>query len=55
MSFNFPRSLTPVVSIVIVTYNPLADTRQCLDSIGHYTDEPYDLIVLDNGSTVPSW
>src|SRR5207249_1097059 len=38
-------------SIVLVTHNLLALTRQCLDSIRHCTDEPYELIVVDNGST----
>jgi GT2 family glycosyltransferase/tetratricopeptide (TPR) repeat protein/SAM-dependent methyltransferase len=42
------RGLT---SIVIATHNELAYTRQCLDSIRQYTDERYELIVVDNGST----
>ncbi len=42
------RGLT---SIVIVTHNQLEYTRQCLDSIRPMTDEPYELIVVDNGST----
>ena len=40
-----------VTSIVIVTYNQLGCTRACLDSIRFVTDEPYELIVVDNGST----
>ena len=36
---------------MLVTHNLLALTRQCLDSIRHCTDEPYELIVVDNGST----
>ncbi len=40
-----------VTSIVIVTHNQLEYTRQCLDSIRLRTDEPYELIVVDNGST----
>ncbi len=40
-----------LISIVLVTYNQLAYTRQCLASIGLVTDEPYELIVVDNGST----
>ena len=40
-----------VTSIVIVTYNEVEYTRQCLDSIRLVTDEPYELIVVDNGST----
>lgn len=38
-------------SIVIVTHNQLAYTRQCLESIRFFTEEPYELIVVDNGST----
>ena len=40
-----------LTSIVIVTHNQLEYTRQCLDSIRRLTDEPYELIVVDNGST----
>ncbi|HEY3313874.1 MAG TPA: glycosyltransferase [Bacillota bacterium] len=37
-------------SIVVVTNNQLPFTRLCLESIGAYTLEPYELIVVDNGS-----
>ncbi len=40
-----------MTSIVIVTHNQLEYTRQCLDSIQRLTDEPYELIVVDNGSS----
>jgi GT2 family glycosyltransferase/tetratricopeptide (TPR) repeat protein/SAM-dependent methyltransferase len=40
-----------LTSIVIVTHNELAYTRECLDGIRARTDEPYELIVVDNGST----
>jgi GT2 family glycosyltransferase/tetratricopeptide (TPR) repeat protein/2-polyprenyl-3-methyl-5-hydroxy-6-metoxy-1,4-benzoquinol methylase len=40
-----------LTSIVIVTHNELDYTRQCLDSVRGLTDEPYELIVVDNGST----
>lgn len=40
-----------LTSVVILTHNQLDYTRQCLDSIRRYTDEPYELIVVDNGST----
>ncbi len=42
------RSLT---SIVIVTYNRLEQTRECVDSIEACTPEPYELIFVDNAST----
>ncbi len=40
-----------LTSIVIVTFNEITFTRQCLDSIRLLTDEPYEIIVVDNGST----
>jgi len=40
-----------LTSIVIPTHNQLAYTRECLASIRQRTDEPYELIVVDNGST----
>ena len=39
-----------LTSIVIVTHNQIAYTRQCVDSIRLRTDEPYELIVVDNAS-----
>jgi GT2 family glycosyltransferase/tetratricopeptide (TPR) repeat protein len=39
-----------LTSIIIVTHNELAYTRLCLDSIRQYTDEPYELVLVDNGS-----
>lgn len=40
-----------LTSIVIATFNQLVYTCQCLESIRLRTDEPYELIVVDNGST----
>jgi GT2 family glycosyltransferase/tetratricopeptide (TPR) repeat protein/2-polyprenyl-3-methyl-5-hydroxy-6-metoxy-1,4-benzoquinol methylase len=40
-----------MTSIIIVTYNELAYTRLCIDSLRLRTDEPYELIFVDNGST----
>ncbi len=37
-------------SIVILTYNGLDLVRLCIDSVIKHTDEPYELIVVDNGS-----
>lgn len=39
------------VSIVILTLNQFAHTIRCLESIRKYTTEPYELIIVDNGST----
>nr|WP_255570517.1 glycosyltransferase family 2 protein [Cohnella sp. CFH 77786] len=40
-----------MTSIVIVTLNNLALTQRCLHSIRLYTDAPYEIIAVDNGST----
>jgi GT2 family glycosyltransferase/2-polyprenyl-3-methyl-5-hydroxy-6-metoxy-1,4-benzoquinol methylase len=40
-----------LTSIVIVTHNQLQYTRQCVESIRERTDEPYELIFVDNGSS----
>ena len=38
-------------SVVLVTHNQIRYTRECLESLRIRTDEPYELIVIDNGST----
>ncbi len=42
---------TKRASIVILTYNGLEYTKQCIQSIRENTRAPYELIVVDNGST----
>jgi len=39
------------VNICVVTYNRLAFTRQCLQSVWEHTRYPYRLTVVDNAST----
>jgi len=41
----------PHVSLVIAVYNQIHYTRQCLESIVHCTEAPYELVLVDNGST----
>jgi GT2 family glycosyltransferase len=41
----------PRTSIVILTHNELDYTRRCLESIAAHTAEPYELVLVDNGST----
>ncbi len=41
----------PSVSLVIAVYNQLRYTQQCLESIARCTDVPYELILVDNGSS----
>jgi FkbM family methyltransferase len=40
-----------LTSIIILTHNELAYTRKCMKSILQFTDEPYELIIVDNAST----
>jgi len=46
-----PQPDPGLTSVVVVTHDQLDYTRQCLDSIRLYTDEPHEVIVIDNGST----
>jgi GT2 family glycosyltransferase len=40
------------VTILVLTWNGLADTRRCLDSLRRLTAfDPYEVLVVDNGST----
>jgi len=45
---SLPR---PLVSIVILTFNQLPYTIECVESIQRHTPEQYELIFIDNGST----
>jgi O-antigen biosynthesis protein len=40
-----------LTSIVILTYNELDCTRECLESIARNTPEPHEIILVDNGSS----
>jgi GT2 family glycosyltransferase/glycosyltransferase involved in cell wall biosynthesis len=47
-----PAVSTPRVSIIMLTWNGLAVTQACIESIRTYTDPAtYQLLVVDNGST----
>ena len=39
-----------MISIVIPVYNQLHYTKLCVDSITRYTEMPFELIIIDNGS-----
>jgi glycosyltransferase involved in cell wall biosynthesis len=41
---------TPVVSIVVVTYNALDYALQCFEGVLQHTSLPFELIVVDNAS-----
>ncbi len=40
-----------LTSVILVTHNQLEYTKLCVQSIHRHTSEPYELIVVDNGST----
>jgi GT2 family glycosyltransferase/Flp pilus assembly protein TadD len=40
----------PLVSIIILTFNQLAFTRLCVDSIRRHTPESHEIVFVDNGS-----
>ena len=45
------QSRTPgLTSIVMLTWNQLPVTQDCIASLRRHTNEPYELIVVDNGS-----
>lgn len=44
-------SVRPLTSIIVLTWNQLPYTQECLASISAHTPEPYELIIVDNGST----
>jgi GT2 family glycosyltransferase/glycosyltransferase involved in cell wall biosynthesis/Flp pilus assembly protein TadD/predicted O-methyltransferase YrrM len=40
-----------LVSIVILTFNELKYTKECIESIKRHTPEPHEVIIVDNAST----
>ncbi len=40
-----------LISIIILTYNQLKYTKLCIESIKTWTEVPYELILVDNGSS----
>jgi len=47
----YDKSLAPLVSIIIPTWNGLELTKNCYNSIKEITSIPYEIIFVDNGST----
>jgi len=46
-----------LTSIIVVTWNNLRYTKECIEFVQKYTDAPYELIIVDNASTdgTPEW
>jgi GT2 family glycosyltransferase len=43
--------MVPKVSIIILNWNGLEDTIECLESLKHITYSNYEILLVDNGST----
>jgi len=41
----------PLTSIIILTFNQIRFTKECLESVYQHTKIPFELILVDNGST----
>ena len=46
-----PAAFPGMVSIVILTFNQLKYTRECIESIKNHTAEQHEIVFVDNGST----
>lgn len=44
--------MKPKVYVVLVNYNGFLDTKECIESLSNITYENYEIIVVDNASTV---
>ena len=49
--FRLQRKEALLTSIVMLTFNELDCTRECLESIERNTPEPHEVILVDNGSS----
>jgi len=47
---TLPAPSAPEVSIIILTFNALDSVKRCVESIFDFTDVPYELVIVDNGS-----
>jgi GT2 family glycosyltransferase len=45
-----PRWRTPPISIIMLSWNGLAYTRMCVESVLRNSRQPFELIVIENGS-----
>jgi GT2 family glycosyltransferase len=51
MTLNDNHLKSSLTSIIILTRNGLSFTKECINSIFHHTKDPFELIIVDNGST----
>ncbi|MEA2142250.1 MAG: hypothetical protein QOI64_680 [Solirubrobacteraceae bacterium] len=50
MTIRLARAESPLVSIVMVTYGAWELTQTALSAVADHTDEPYEVVVVDNAS-----
>ncbi len=53
IKFSPPEFKNHLVSIIIPVKENWEYTKVCLDSISRYTDLPYEIVIVDNGSEIP--
>lgn len=51
MNSEEPNMKSPMISIIIPTWNNKKDVLECLDSLSYLNYPNYEIIVVDNGST----
>lgn len=44
------QTLTPRLTVVVLTWDGLEESRRCILSVRENTDVPYELVIVDNGS-----
>ncbi len=47
----FPLSQTPMVSVVVASYNGARTLKACLESLSHLRYPAYEVVLVDDGST----
>jgi len=48
---NLKSCRSPLISLIIVNWNGKPFLNECLSTLSHQTYSPYEIIVVDNGST----
>ena len=49
------KRVNPIISVITLTHNKLAVTKKCLSSWFQTAYSPWELIVVENGSTDGTW
>lgn len=48
-------SKRPLISVIVLNYNGKEDTQGCVDSVLRSTYKPFEVVIIDNGSTDSSY